>query len=184
MVISWIRQHRRLVAAIGAVVVLLGIIVVGGLFLLIRYFTPPPQPLVFNHNQHIAAGATCLYCHSGATRGYVAGLPSSSKCMGCHLNVVPKNPADQKDIDQLVSYWDKKEPIQWVQVTLMADFVHFKHQPHMAAGVSCETCHGNVSQMGYATSYNLNMGFCITCHRAQQPAERAVRLTDCVTCHY
>ncbi len=36
------------------------------------------------------------------------------------MNVVPKNPADQKDIDQLVAYWDKKEPIEWVQVTLMA----------------------------------------------------------------
>jgi hypothetical protein len=54
----------------------------------------------------------------------------------------------------------------------------------MAAGLNCETCHGNVYQMGYATNYNLNMGFCITCHRAQEPAERAVRLTDCVTCHY
>ena len=168
----------------GAAVVLLGVVVVGGLFLLVRYFVPPPQPLVFNHSQHIAAGATCLYCHAGATRGDVAGYPSTNKCMGCHLNVVPRNPADQKDIDQLVSYWDKKEPINWVQVTLMADFVQFKHRPHMAVGINCEKCHGNVSQMGYATNYNLNMGFCITCHRAQEPAERAVRLTDCVTCHY
>jgi hypothetical protein len=184
MVLSLIRQHPRLAAAIGAAVAVLGAVVVGALFLLLRYFTPPPQPLVYRHSQHIAAGASCLYCHAGATRGDVAGLPSTNKCMGCHLNVVPKNPADQNDINQLVAYWDKKEPIQWVQVTQMPDFVQFKHRPHMAAGVNCETCHGNVSQMGYATSYNLNMGFCITCHRTQQPAERAVRLTDCTTCHY
>ena len=181
---SFIRQHPRRIAAIVAALVLIGVILVGAFLLAVHYFTPPPQPLVFNHSQHIAAGATCLYCHSGATRGWVAGLPSSAKCMGCHMNVVPRNPADQKDIDQLVAYWDKKEPVQWVQVTQMADFVQFKHDPHLNAGIACETCHGNVSQMGYAVGYNLNMGFCITCHRSRQPAELAARLTDCATCHY
>ena len=108
MILSLIRQHPRLAAAIGAALVLIGVVVVGGLVLAVRYFAPPPQPLVFNHNQHVAAGATCLYCHAGATRGAVAGLPSTVKCMGCHTNVTPKNPADQKDIDQLVAYWDEE----------------------------------------------------------------------------
>ncbi len=184
MALSSIRQHPRRYIAIGAILVLIGVVVVGGFVLAVRYFAPPPQPLAFNHSQHIAAGATCLYCHAGATRGWVAGLPSTNKCMGCHMNVVPRNAADQKDINQLVAYWDKKEPIQWVKVTVMPDFVQFKHNPHLNAGIACETCHGNVSQMDYAVGYNLNMGFCITCHRSQQPAERATHLTDCVTCHY
>ncbi len=184
MVLSLIRQHPRLAAAIGAVLVLLGVLVVGGVFFISRAFAAPPQPLVYRHRQHIAAGATCLFCHTGAQRGDVAGLPSLNKCMGCHLNVVPKDPADQKDIDQLVKYWDEKRPVEWVKINDQPDFVQFKHRPHVAAGVACETCHGNVSQMDYAQPYNLNMGFCITCHRAQQPAERAARLTDCITCHY
>ena len=103
--------------------------------------------------------------------------------MGCHLNVNPKDPADQEDIDQLIKYWDEKQPIQWVKVNDQPDFVQFNHRPHVAASVACETCHGDVSQMDYATSYNHNMGWCLGCHR-KQPAEISVRLVDCATCHY
>lgn len=183
MILSLIRQHPRLALTLGLVLVLLAGGLVGGVFLLSRSYAAPPQPLVYQHSKHIAAGATCLYCHAGATRGAVAGLPSLAKCMGCHTNVQPKDPADQKDIDQLIKYWDEKRPVQWIKINDQPDFVQFNHRPHLAAGVACETCHGDVSQMGYAQSYNHNMGWCLSCHRQQAP-EKVARLIDCATCHY
>lgn len=183
MILSLIRQHPRLAAVVGLVLVLIAGGVVGGVFLLSRSYAAPPQPLVYQHQKHIAAGATCLYCHAGAARGATAGLLSLAKCMGCHTNINPTDPADQKDIDQLVQYWEERRPVQWIKVNDQPDFVHFNHRPHVAAGVACETCHGDVSQMDIAQSYNHNMGWCLDCHRQQAP-EKVRRLIDCATCHY
>jgi hypothetical protein len=182
MILSLIRQHPRLSLAIGLILLVIGVAVVGGVFALTRVYAQPPQPLPFQHSKHIAAGASCLYCHPGVVDGAVAGLPSSAKCMGCHANVQPKDPADQKDIDQLIQTWDAKQPIQWVKVTKLPGYAYFNHRPHIAAGVACESCHGNVGLMGYAQPYNLNMGFCLQCHNQQAP-EKIKRLIDCATCH-
>lgn len=190
MILSLIRQHPRLAAAIGAGLLLIGLAVVGGVLFLARVYAEPPQPLVFKHQQHVAAGAECIYCHPGVRNGAVAGLPSTAKCMGCHTNVQPKNPADERDIAQLLKVWEAKEPVRWVKVNDQPDFVQFSHRPHIAAGVACESCHGDVSQMGIARRYNLNMGFCLNCHRQAQTfplgvtSDQVRRLIDCATCHY
>jgi len=43
----------------------------------------------------------------------------------------------------------------------------------------CSTCHGDVKNMTVAIrAVNLNMGFCLSCHRAKSVS------TDCVTCHF
>jgi hypothetical protein len=183
MLTSFVRQHHRLSWVLGACALILVIALLVAIFLVSRAFAMPPQPLPFKHSVHVQAGVTCLYCHPGAQDGPVAGLPSLAKCMGCHANVQPKNPADQADIDKLLKQWESQQPVDWVQVTQMPDFVHFNHRPHIAAGVACESCHGNVSEMGYAQAYNLNMGFCLSCHRKQAP-EKVARLIDCSTCHY
>jgi hypothetical protein len=183
MILNLFRQHRRLAVVISVVLVLVVVGLVGGVFFLSRSFAAPPQPLPFQHSTHVAAGVTCLYCHPSATIGEVAGLPSTAKCMGCHASVQPQNPEAQQDIDQLIAYWNEKKPIEWVKVNDQPDFVRFWHRPHLAAGVACESCHGDVSQMGYAESYNLNMGFCLSCHN-QQPPEKVTLLIDCATCHY
>lgn len=183
MILSLIRQHPRLALALAGMMLLIGGGLVGGIFLLSRVYAAPPQPLPYQHQKHIAAGATCLYCHAGAASGAVAGLPSLAKCMGCHVAVVPRDPKAQADIDRLLKQWESKEPVRWIKVNDQPDFVQFSHQPHVGAGVACESCHGNVAQMGYAQPYNLNMGFCLNCHRQQAP-EKVARLIDCVTCHY
>ncbi|MBM4457702.1 MAG: cytochrome c3 family protein [Chloroflexi bacterium] len=141
------------------------------------------QPLPFEHSKHVQAGVNCFFCHPGATNGPVAGLPSLAKCMGCHVAITPKDAKDQADIDKLIKQWETGRPIRWVKIFEQPDFVRFNHRPHLAQGVACETCHGNVAEMGYAQVYNLNMGFCLNCHRAQS-AEKVTRLIDCATCHY
>jgi hypothetical protein len=146
----------------------------------------------FNHQKHIAAGAQCVYCHPGVLNGPIATLPSLAKCMGCHQNVesrqvegeVPLTNLGQAGIDVLVQHWEEGVPLRWEKTYDQPDFVYFTHQPHIAAGVNCENCHGNVSQMTVVqTAYRINMGFCLHCHR-QQSSEKISRLFGCSTCHY
>jgi hypothetical protein len=183
MLTSLIRQHPRLSLVLGLGALLTAVALALAVFLTSRAFAMPPQPLPFQHSKHIQAGAQCLYCHPGAADGPVAGVPSMAKCMGCHANIQPKNPVDQADIDKVIKQWDSRQPVRWIKVNNQPDFVHFNHRPHIAAGVACESCHGNVGEMGYAQPYNLNMGFCLTCHRQQAP-EKVKKLIDCATCHY
>src|SRR5210317_1758225 len=45
-----------------------------------------PQPIEFPHNIHVKDnGINCMYCHTYARRSKVAGIPPTSKCMGCQL---------------------------------------------------------------------------------------------------
>ncbi len=144
---------------------------------------PPPQPIEFNHSRHTEVGVQCLYCHSGALTGPVAGLPSESKCWACHQQIPITKPGQQ----QLADYIASGEPIPWVPVAIQPDFVQFNHRPHIAAGESCETCHGDVGSMTVAEPQpDQNMGWCLNCHieRSQGDKEMETRLLDCATCHY
>jgi hypothetical protein len=138
----------------------------------------------FNHQKHLAAGVPCLFCHSGALNGAVASLPSSQKCVGCHLNIQVTSAEGQKTVEQLLQSWEEGRPLRWPKIVDLPDFVYFSHRPHIAAGKNCEYCHGDVSQMTMARlAYRINMGFCLkNCHRHQEPAKRE-RLMDCATCH-
>lgn len=144
---------------------------------------PPPQPIEFNHSLHVGLGVQCLYCHSGALTGPVAGLPSQNLCWGCHQQIPITKPDQQK----LADYVASGEPIPWVPVAIQPDFVRFNHRPHIAAGVNCEECHGDLSKMTVAQpNLDQNMGWCLNCHieRSQGDMEKRTRLMDCATCHY
>ncbi len=136
-------------------------------------------PVAFSHQAHAQAGVQCLYCHSSATRSDVAGIPSIQECMGCHQTIA----ADQAPIQALADYWKRQEPIRWPAVNHLPDLVYFSHQPHLGAGLNCETCHGNVAGMTLArATTNMDMGWCLDCH-LKQPQDKAARLTDCLLCH-
>lgn len=145
--------------------------------------TPVEDMLQFNHRKHIAAGAPCLFCHAGARNGPAAGIPSLAKCMGCHQNVQVSSLEGQAQVNILLEHWEKGLPLRWPKINDQPDFVYFSHRPHIAAGVACESCHGNVAEMTMARpAYRINMGFCLACH-TQQGAEKQSRLTSCATCH-
>ncbi len=58
------------------------------------------------------------------------------------------------------------QPIEWVKVHNLPDFVYFNHSIHVAKGVGCETCHGRVDQMALTYKANtLFMEWCLDCHR-------------------
>jgi hypothetical protein len=81
------------------------------------------------------------------------------------------------------------EPVSWVKVHNLPDYVYFDHRAHVNSGVACQTCHGPVETMERVRQVSdLSMGWCIDCHR--QANEKGIKgkavhaSIDCVTCHY
>jgi len=164
---------------VGGLIVLIVLVAVGNLLFLrtAQAQTPQPAPINFSHKVMISAGVDCLFCHPGADKSPVAGLPSVQKCMGCHSIIATNRP----EILKLADYWKRQAPIPWPRINQLPRFVEFSMQAHVQAGINCETCHGNVSQMDLAQPIKgLNMGWCLDCH-SRQP--NAPQLRDCFICH-
>lgn len=127
----------------------------------------PAQPVNFPHPKHAGAvkdgglGMNCLYCHNTASKSSDVGMPAVSTCMGCHTVVAAGKP----EIQKLAKYYTDKKPVPWERIHKVPDYVHFPHVRHVNAGVTCQTCHGNVQKMDRVYQYaSLNMGWCINCH--------------------
>ena len=163
-----------------ALMLLVGLIgVIVGYYANAKLFTDqsPAQPIEFSHRVHAGENEIpCQYCHTEARRSPSAGVPSVNKCMGCHTEVA----TDRPQVSLLTNYWDTKEPIPWVKVHDLPDFVHFTHKRHVAAGIECQTCHGAVETMDVVSrEAPLKMGLCLDCHK-QNEVEHGI---DCWTCH-
>jgi hypothetical protein len=127
----------------------------------------PTQPINFPHPRHAGAvadsglGMNCLYCHNSANKSQDVGMPAVSTCMGCHTVAGVQKP----EIQKLKKYADAKKPIPWVRIHKVPEYVHFPHVRHVNAGVTCQTCHGQVQKMAQVYQYaSLNMGWCVNCH--------------------
>lgn len=127
-----------------------------------QYYAPA-QPIPFSHKLHAGQyNIECMYCHVGVEKSRHATVPPMNVCMNCHSVVKPDSPY----IQQLKTAYEKGEPIQWVKVHDMPDFVNFNHKRHVTKGIACETCHGEVKQMERITQEKpLTMGWCLNCHR-------------------
>ena len=179
----------------------------------------PLQPIAFSHRLHAGdLQVACLYCHSNAETSRSAGVPSGAVCMNCHRFVtapIGAIRAEEQDAEkagrkpapvvstELRKLYDAMaldgslktdasktpRPIAWTRVHNLPDFVGFDHRPHVAVGVTCQTCHGPVETMERVRQISdLSMGWCVNCHRSTTQsgvAGRAVRASiDCSTCHY
>jgi hypothetical protein len=145
------------------------------------------QPIKYSHKIHAGKLAMdCLYCHTNVDKSPVANLPNVETCMNCHQYV--KRREDQKvdspEIAKLVQYYQEKKTIPWVHVNWLPDHVGFNHQQHVLGGIKCQTCHGQVQDMEVEHRvYKLNMGFCVTCHKANRETPNHPASLDCYTCH-
>jgi hypothetical protein len=135
------------------------------------------QPIEFPHNTHIGKGISCDTCHDGVMTGPVAGLPSVKACMICHEVIATDRPL----IQQITALRDKGLDLNWSRVYgyVPEAAVKFNHAPHIRAKVECATCHGNIAEQTIAQrNVDLNMGFCVNCHRENKAPD------DCLTCHF
>lgn len=121
------------------------------------------QPIPFSHKHHVAGlGLDCRFCHTSAEESAFAGLPPSKTCMGCHSVIWNEAPM----LEPLRQSYRDDTPIQWNRVHDLPDFVYFDHSIHVAKGVGCATCHGQVDEMPLMWRENtLNMNWCTQCHR-------------------
>ncbi len=161
-----------LIIAVGAAVAGLALMYILPLDLRDR---SPLQPIAFSHKLHAGDnGIQCLFCHRLAPRSPVAGIPAVADCRACHQFISPNAP----EIMKLTGFWERREPIPWVRVFSVPDFVYFPHMMHIRAQLDCTRCHGQVAAMERITrSVSLKMGWCLECHRQHRAS------IDCWTCH-
>jgi hypothetical protein len=177
-----------------------GIVIIAGLFLLKSWWSLPPailgfsqgpeQPIAFPHTVHVQqAGIDCQFCHRTVSTDETAGIPAVQQCLFCHDfqridGSMSDRPAAQVEIAKLRTafYGDDTsdpQPINWVRVHRLPDSVQFLHSPHIQAGFTCSTCHSDVASMEKVKQVrNLKMRDCVDCHRQNNAP------TDCATCHY
>ena len=168
----------------------------------------PDQPIYFSHKIHAGDNQIdCQTCHSSAKYGKVSEIPSMNVCMNCHRNISEykgtyMEPGKDKafydgEIQKIYaatgwdpgsqSYKNKPQPVEWVRIHNMPDFVYFNHAQHVVAGeqaiinshnkknpnaqidVVCKACHGAVDTMNVVSMANdFTMGWCIECHRTTE----------------
>jgi len=125
------------------------------------------QPVPFSHQHHVAGlGIDCRFCHDAVEVSANAGMPPTWTCMTCHsqiwtnaqlLEPVRRSLADNK-------------PLVWGRVNNLPDYVYFNHSIHIAKGVGCASCHGEVDRMPLPyKAASLTMAFCLDCHRDPAP---------------
>ena len=204
-------KRKRFVGIFALLVALVSASVLAVAFSNVRKGYAPRQPIAFSHKRMAGAphweindkgeavnnggfGVPCLYCHTMAYKSRHATVPSTAVCMNCHSTVG----LNREWVLRMKEYWDRGEPIPWVKVHDLPDFVYFDHSAHVNAKdergrpklpladesgrpmVVCQNCHGNVAQMEVVSVQNsFNMQWCLNCHR--KPEMKAS--TDCVTCH-
>jgi hypothetical protein len=127
----------------------------------------PVQPVPFSHALHNGQlGIDCRYCHSYVEKSGFANLPTAQTCMNCHDQVKTNSPL----LAVVRQSYATGQAVPWVQVHKVPDYVYFNHSIHIARGVSCVECHGQINQMDTVTHAKpLSMGFCIQCHRDPAP---------------
>ena len=181
----------RFVMVTGSAVALFGLFVVG------YTFSPaytdvgymPRQPIPFSHALHAGElQVDCRYCHASVEISAMASLPPSRTCMNCHSLVA----RDSEKLEPLRTSIETGEPIRWIRVHNLPDYVFFNHSVHIGRGLDCQRCHGDVAGMEELRQTEpLSMRWCLDCHRHPPdtigaPGNDHTRSgpSECTACHH
>lgn len=123
---------------------------------------PRVQPVQFSHQHHVADnGIDCRYCHTSVEVSASAGIPPTETCMNCHSQIW----TNSEELAPVRESWETGEPLEWVRVHDMADYVYFNHSIHVQNGIGCESCHGRVDTMALVYKAEpMTMEWCLECH--------------------
>jgi hypothetical protein len=139
----------------------------------------PKQPVPYSHALHAGQlGLDCRYCHNTVEQAAHAAIPATQTCMNCHQTVHTKS----EKLAPVRTSWETNQPVEWLKVHDLPDYVYFNHSAHVTRGVGCVTCHGRVDQMEEVFQHEpLSMSWCLQCHRNPEknlrPPEEVTNMT-------
>lgn len=124
---------------------------------------PQIQPVPFSHEHHVAQlGIDCRYCHTSVEKSAFAGMPSTQTCMSCHSQIW----TNAAMLAPVRESYETGQSIAWTRVNALPEFVYFNHSIHIAKGIGCTTCHGQIGKMALTwRATTLQMTWCLDCHR-------------------
>ncbi len=181
-------NYSKFILPVGIGAILATVLAVGWYTQPDRYVIgyQPTQPIPYSHRLHAGTmQMPCQYCHSGVLKSRQAGVPTVDKCMNCHK--VTK--VDSPYIKELTAIYSSGAPLKWKRIHTLPDYVFFDHRPHVAAGILCQTCHGEVQTMDVVYQHmSMRMGNCLGCHRDPHdalPANSKIQQgpDNCNACH-
>lgn len=130
----------------------------------------------FNHQIHAGQlGIDCRYCHTKVEQSPEANIPNVATCYGCHadqrLAKLATNETHKTRTQFVRDAYAADKPIEWRRVHKVPDYVrNFPHNVHLNAGVSCYSCHGQITGMPVVYEVQpLSMSWCLDCHRNPAP---------------
>ena len=124
------------------------------------------QPVPFSHRHHAGElGIDCRYCHSSVETSSFAGVPPTQTCMTCHSQIWT-NAEILAPVRQSLA---EGKPLVWSRLNDLPDYVYFNHSIHIAKGIGCTSCHGQIAEMPLTErAGTLYMSWCLDCHRAPE----------------
>ena len=110
----------------------------------------------------VVLAGTAFYVYTQVETSASAGIPPTQTCMNCHSQLF----ADQPYLEPVRASFRDNKPIEWERVHDLPEFAYFNHSIHVAKGVGCSTCHGQIDKMPAVYQENtLQMEWCLSCHR-------------------
>jgi menaquinone reductase, multiheme cytochrome c subunit len=165
----WLDRTRPLAGVLLAIVpvYLICLIYFAGSPVTTDVLYSPVQPVAYSHALHAGQlGIDCRYCHNTVEKAAFAAIPPTATCMNCHKIIAAKSEKMLKIRERDAS----GDPVHWIKVHDLPDYVYFNHSAHVSRGVSCVDCHGRVDRMEQITQVErLSMGWCLECHRDPAP---------------
>ena len=162
---EWTEKFKKwlLLLVLGGPVYLVALIAYGVSPEAIRTGYQPEQPVPYSHALHVGElGLDCRYCHNTVEKSNHAAIPPAETCMNCHAGI-------RTESDKLLPIREAfagGDPVEWIRVHDLPDYVFFNHSAHVTRGIGCESCHGRVDQMEEVHQVKpLTMGWCLDCHR-------------------
>jgi hypothetical protein len=140
----------------------------------------PEQPIPFSHELHVGQlNMDCRYCHTNVEESPHATVPNSQTCMNCHNPEKAHVKGQSPLLAPVRESWKSGQPVEWKRIHQVPGYVYFNHSVHIARGVSCVSCHGQINEMKVVYhAKQLSMGWCLNCH---YHPEEAIRPKDQVT---
>ena len=120
------------------------------------------QPVPFSHKHHVQGlGIDCRHCHYSVEESSFAGVPATKTCMTCHSQIWNEAPM----LEPVRESYREDKSLEWIRVHDAPDYVYFNHSIHIAKGIGCATCHGQVDEMPLMKkAETLQMQWCMDCH--------------------